>query len=112
MQPQSLDRRATSPWDISRVLDQFYKVFRINTSFGSVGAPDNMAGKMLTGTSDVTPDTEFSVTHNLQVIPIGYLILQRDKAGVFYNGATAWTASKIYLKCNVASVAYTIFVLI
>ena len=35
---------------------------------------------------------------------------KRDKAGIVYNGTTAWTKDTIYLKVNVASVQITIFI--
>ncbi len=82
-------------------------------SFGDGTDADNIKGLWVSGTSHATPDTEFTVTHNLGQIPVGFLdVGYKDKAGVFYRGGTTWTTSEIYLKCNVASVAYRIFLLL
>ena len=56
--------------------------------------------------ADVTTpgsDVEFEITHGLGYIPLGYLVISSDKAGHVYNSTTAWTAEKIYLKCNVST---------
>ena len=53
-------------------------------------------------------DTEFTVSHNLGRTPNGYILTETDKAACLYNGATAWTDTALYLKCNVANAAITI----
>src|SRR5512143_1797638 len=59
-----------------------------------------------------TPDTQTTVAHNLGRIPTRYIVTLQDRAGNVYvsggTGATAWDATNIYLKCNVASVVATI----
>lgn len=63
------------------------------------------------GVSDATIDTEFEVPHGIGRMPIGFIVLTQDKAGSFYNsGVTAWDEDSIYLKCSVASVAFTLLV--
>jgi hypothetical protein len=61
-------------------------------------------------TSHGTPDTEYSVTHGLGVIPVGFLVISQDKAGVSYKSTTAWDTEKIYLKTSVATVALRILI--
>jgi hypothetical protein len=73
---------------------------------------ENIAGEFQLFTSDATPNTEFSVTHQLGAIPIGRIILYQDKAGSLYQGpstGTAWTSTTVYFKCDVASVAFLVF---
>lgn len=64
----------------------------------------------VTVTTPGTPDTEFSVAHGLGVVPTGFLVIDKDKAGDTYRGTTAWTAEQIYLKNDVATVALTLLV--
>jgi hypothetical protein len=68
------------------------------------------APQVIIYTSNGTPDTQDTVAHQLGRTPTGFLVINRDKAGVVYKGASAWTSSNIYLKCNVASVAVTMLV--
>lgn len=72
---------------------------------------ENFNGQILTFTSDVTPDTEFSAAHTLGRVPAGRVILYQTKAGNLYQGpstGTAWTATNAYFKCDVASVGFQI----
>lgn len=55
-------------------------------------------------------DTEFTITHGLGYVPVGFLVIRQDKAGSFYLSTTPATVDKIFLKCNVASVAARIMV--
>lgn len=92
-----------------------------NLSFGSTTSnsdPDmNMQCYKATGTTPVTPNTEFSVKHNLKHVPVGFLIASTTPAGHIYKSTTAWTAATnialgtIFLKSDVASVAFTIIII-
>lgn len=88
---------------------------RITFGDSTSGEPgNNIAGEFQQFTTDATPDTEFAVAHTLDVIPKGFLTLWQDKAGSLYQGpttGTAWTSSNVYLKCDVASVEFNIFLL-
>jgi len=71
---------------------------------------DNVDCQLVSFTSNAVADTEDTVAHGLGKIPTGYFVYSRDKAGVLYDGGTSWTSSNIYVKCNVASVAFKIIV--
>ena len=71
---------------------------------------DNLDAADVSYTTNAVANTEDTVAHNLGRIPIGYWVISRDKAGVVYNGGTAWTTTNIYLKCNVASTAVRVIV--
>ncbi len=47
-------------------------------------------------------DAEFTIEHGMGVIPLGYLVISRDKPGVIYNSTTPWDESYIFLKSTVA----------
>lgn len=82
---------------------------------GTSGEPgENISGEFVTLTTSGTPDAENTVAHTVGAIPKGFIVLWQDKAGSLYQGpstGTAWTSSNIYLKCNVASVTFNIFLL-
>ena len=80
---------------------------------GRVKLGENVGGVFVQYTSNGTPDTEDTVTHNIGSIPTGYIILWQSKAGSFYQGpttGTAWSTTKLYLKCSVASVTAYLFI--
>ena len=58
-----------------------------------------------------TANTEFSFAHNLNRVPVGFIVVSIDQAGIVYNSTTTWTTTSIYLKCNVASANIVIFII-
>lgn len=61
-------------------------------------------------TTHGTANTEFSVAHGLGVVPLGYIVISRDKAAVIYDSTTAWDREKIYLKANTATVVIRLLI--
>lgn len=88
---------------------------RIRFGSGNTGSTgENIDGQWLTITTNVTPDTESTFTHNCGSVPIGYIIVWQDKSGSLYQGPTTgtdWTKTTISLKCSVASVNFKLFLL-
>lgn len=75
---------------------------------------ENISGEFQQFTTSATPDAENTIAHTLGSVPVGYIILGQDKAGSLYQLAatgTAWTSSNLYLKCDVASVTFLVFLL-
>ncbi len=99
-----------------RVLEDIHKMTRGNITFGNMTQGDvgqNIKGAPVEVTTGAA-NTEFTVTHNLNEIPTGFLILNKNKAGDFYGTpslGTPWNTKQIYLKCSVATVTAQIFVL-
>lgn len=82
--------------------------------FGDSGDGDrgeNISGEWQVISDTGSADTEFSVTHTLGAVPVGYFVTKTNKGGVVYASTTAWTSSTIYLKCSAANTAITIFLL-
>lgn len=85
--------------------------------FGAVGDGDrgeNISGEWQVFTSSATPDAENTIAHTIGAVPQGYIIVGQDKAGSLYQLAatgTAWTSTNLYLKCDIASVTFNIFLL-
>ena len=78
----------------------------------------NMDCWKATGTTPGTANTAFIVNHNLTRVPIGFHTIRVNVAGAtLYDSGTAWTAATnvaqgtISLKCNQASVAFTIIII-
>lgn len=98
-------------------LNSLFLAMQGRLRFGDGGDGDrgeNISGQFQSFTSHATANTEFSVSHTLGSVPVGYLILGRDKTGNLYQlsgTGTAWTSSTIYLKCSVSSVTFLVFLL-
>ena len=72
---------------------------------------ENIHGEFQQIVTNATPDTEDATAHTLGSVPVGFLVLHTNKAGVIYKGTTTWTATNIYLRSNVASVTALLFLL-
>lgn len=103
--------------DINSDIRTLFTAMQGRIRFGSGGDGDrgeNIHGEFQEFTSHATANTEFSVSHGLGSVPVGYLILGQDKSGSLYqldDTGTAWTSSAIYLKCSVSSVTFLVFLL-
>lgn len=71
---------------------------------------DNVDCRSLTFTTSATPDASNTIAHTLGKVPIGYIVIYQNKAGSLYDSGTTWTSTNIYLKSNIASVAFRILV--
>lgn len=71
---------------------------------------DNVDCRIVTYTSNATPDTEDSVPHDLRKVPVGYIVIGKDAAGDVYD-SSAHTSTDLKLKCSVASVTITLIVI-
>ena len=96
---------------------------RVRLGDGTTGtAGENLSGEFVEFTSDATPDTEFTVStatngtfqQSEGTIPVGRIILWQDLAGSLYQSPTSgtnWTSSSVFLKCDVASVTFKVFLI-
>lgn len=102
---------------LQRQLDKLFDAMQGRLSFGTgiaLSRGQNIQGQFVSFTSHAVANTEFSVTHSLNSVPIGYILLWQDKAGSLYQGpatGTAWTGTAVYLKCSVASVTFSSFLI-
>lgn len=85
---------------------------RIRFGGGSDGEQgENVHGEFQVVADTGSANTEFSVTHLLGAVPIGYLVTKISNAGVIYDSGTPWTDTTIYLKSSAANSAVTLFLL-
>lgn len=96
--------------DLEKLLDKLFGALVLILNNG-LKVDENFNAEIVTVTTDATPGTEVAAAHTLKRVPIGYLVLGRNKEGVIYDGATANSSSNIYLKSNVASVTATVMIL-
>ncbi len=85
---------------------------RVRFGEGTTGTRgENISGEFVTYTSNGSVDTEDTIAHTIGAVPIGYIVIKQDKAGSLYDSGTSWTDSNVYLKCDVASVTFSLFLL-
>lgn len=77
---------------------------------GGLKFSDNFNAQIKEYTTNGAANTEDAVTHTLKRVPSGFIVIDQDKAGVMYHSGTAWTATTIYLKNSVATVAVKILI--
>lgn len=76
---------------------------------GGLSFSDNMNVQITSVTTHATPGTEVAVAHSLKRTPTAFIACGADKAGHIFKGSTAFSASNIYIRSDVASVtAYLI----
>lgn len=84
------------------------EALRGQLGFGDGTDEDNVAGKWITY---VTTGDEDEITHNLGVVPVGFLVFNPPEYGfVCRSPFTAWTTDKIYLFCGEPSQTVLIFI--
>lgn len=111
---QAKDKLAKYVRDLDIDIKQIFNALRSRIRFGSGtdnSKGENIAGEFQVFTSSATPDAENTIAHTLGSIPTGYIVINQNKAASLYANGTSWTSSNIYLKCNIASTTYTIFLL-
>ena len=84
---------------------------RVRFGDGVTGARgENISGEFRTFTTS-TANTEVVVPHTLGAIPVGRIVIGQNKSGSLYSSTTAWDKNNIYVKSDVASVTFNIFLL-
>jgi len=121
--PEQLDvSNSGDPQDYTSLIDRFRQatkkyverlanILNGQISFGNGTALDNMQGRWINVVTPVAPDTDFTITHSLGRIPVGFITIRADKAGVVYYGTIAATTTDLTLKCSTASTTIRIFVI-
>lgn len=113
MKTPSFLGKHTSPEDVQRRFLDTARAINGGIEFGSpANGAVNIRGYWLNTTTPGVADTEFIVTHNLNYVPTGIVVISVDKAAVVYaSQKNLWTNTQIRLKCNMATVSLQGFVL-
>ena len=80
-------------------------------SFGDGINRNNIDGVWANVTTPVAPNTDFTITHNLGRLPVGYWIMYKDRAVDVYTGSVAATFSTLTLRATVASAVIRLFII-
>jgi hypothetical protein len=118
--PASLDFTVTDKTQpqLSSFSTMLAKIWRIlatvingSVSFGNGVSSDNISGVWLNTTTPGTPNTNFTLNHNLGRLPVGYLVMTKSAACDVFTGSVAATKTQITLQASVAGVNLSLFVL-
>ena len=71
---------------------------------------DNFNMQIKSVTTDAVVGTETAIAHTLKRIPSDFFVGSQDKAGTIYKGASAWTATTIYIRGSVASITANLYI--
>src|SRR6266436_7751467 len=96
---------------IRTVYQNFVVAFNGQIGFGDGTNLDNINGSWINVVAPVGANTDFTVNHNLGRLPVGYWIMQKDRATDVYTGSVAATATQLTLRATVASAVLRIFII-
>src|SRR6266478_5094769 len=88
---------------IRAVYQNLTQAFNGQIGFGDGTNLDNINGSWINVVAPVGANTDFTVNHNLGRLPVGYLVMQKDRACDVYTGSVAATATQLTLRATVAS---------
>jgi len=95
---------------VKKVYQNLTNVINGNLGFGDGTNADNINGVWSNVIAPGAPNTDFTITHNLGRIPVGYWVMQADRATDIYTGSVAATKTQLTLRSSVASAVLRIFV--
>lgn len=78
--------------------------------FGDGTKADNIDGSWINVVAPVGANTDFAVNHNLNRLPVGYLVMEKDRACDVYTGSVVATKTALTLRASVASAVLRLFV--
>jgi hypothetical protein len=81
-----------------------------NLGFGDGTNSDNVSGSWINVVAPAAPNTDFTVTHNLNRLPVGYWAMQKDRACDVYTGSVTASKTTLTLRATVASAVLRLFV--
>jgi hypothetical protein len=100
------------PWTVMvrKLYEQLARILNGLVSFGNGITRDNIDGEWAHVADTGAANADFTITHNMLRIPVGWILMNQTKAGILYKGAAAWTTTTITLKCSVANDDVLIFI--
>ena len=89
----------------TRLTDQLTRILNKGIQFG-----ENFDAYIVTLTTNATPGVETAITHGLKKIPLGCLVLEKNKAAHIYLGASGKSATVYNVASDIASVTATLMI--
>jgi hypothetical protein len=113
MRPQSTALgNIRDPKNLSRWTERLARVLSRNVSFGATmkntESDINLDIWKASGVSPGAANTNFTINHSLNRIPITIVGQDTDNGGVLYRGSVAWTKTQVTLKCSTASANFNV----
>lgn len=113
------DMKTPQNWvkNVNTDLNNLFLCGQGQVRFGSVGMTgaitpgENISGQFYTYTTNGIANVADTVNHTLMATPQGYIVIRNNAAGIIYDAGTTWTPNQIFLKCSVASMLTTIFII-
>lgn len=96
--------------DMEYNLDKYFVRLRAILNNG-LNFADNFSSYVTTFTTSAVVGTETAIAHGLKRIPVGFIVLEKDKAAHIYTGTTAKSVTNYYVRSDVASVTVTLVIL-
>lgn len=102
-------------WGFATMLQKSWRnlttLINSHLGFGDGVKADNIDGVWANVVAPAAPNTDFTITHNLGRLPVGYWILYKDRAVDVYTGSVAATKTQITLRATVASAVLRLFII-
>jgi hypothetical protein len=95
---------------LRKLYEQLARTLNGLVSFGNGITRDNIDGEWATVPNTGAANTDFTVTHNMLRLPIGYILMDADRAVSIYNGSVPRTTTTITLRANVANASIVLFI--
>ena len=95
---------------LKRQHEEIARALNGRIGFGDGTESENIEGTWISVMTPGTPNTDFTVTHGLDRLPVGYLVMSKAAAVDVFDGSVASTVSQITLKATVASIAIKLFI--
>lgn len=95
---------------LRKVYTNLALTFNGKIGFGDGTNFDNISGTWANTTAPAAPNTDFTITHNLGRVPVGYWVMQKDRACDVYTGSVAATTTQLTLRATVASAVLRLFI--
>jgi len=94
---------------LSKAYAYLAQLFNGRISFGNGTVKDNIDGVWVSVTTPIANFTDFTVTHNLYRIPVGYLVVKKSVVGDVFDGTVAATTTQYTLQSSGISQTLLIF---
>ena len=116
LQNEAMDKKAPEGRNwirLRRVWEQMARVVNGHVSFGDGTNSDNVDGVWAVVTTPGAANTDFTITHNLQRVAVGYLVMKKDATCDVYTSPTvnADPTHTIILRATATGVNLELFIL-
>lgn len=82
-----------------------------NVGFGDGTNLDNINGFWAPVITPGAANTDFTITHNLGRVPVGYIVMTKSAACDVYTGSVLATKTQITLRATVGTVTLKLFII-